>query len=108
MSRLTDGLPGPNGQLRIPQRTETKLEAKRFMQRCRSESGTTYERIANATGRAMTHVYDAFNVNDDRRHLTYADLIALSRHSQTKQFVAHLLAPIEQGIGGKGPPDGSR
>lgn len=105
MSRLTDGLPGPNGTPRLP--SPQRIEAKRHAQRCRSESGTTYERIAAATGRPLTCVYDAFNVRDDRRHLTYADLIALSRHSQTKSFVAHLLQPIEQGIGGKGtPPDG--
>lgn len=103
--RLTDGLHTP----RVP--SPQRIEAKRFAQRSRSESGTTYERIANATGRQLSHVYDQMNVSDDRRHITYADLIAMSRHTATKQFVAHLLQPIEQAMrgGGEGkPPDGQR
>lgn len=102
MSRITDGLGSP----RVP--SPHRQEAKRFAQRYRSECGTTYERIATATGRALTHVYDALNISDDRRHLSYADLIAMSRHSGTRQYVAHLLQPIEQGIKGtgNGNPDG--
>lgn len=96
MSR-TSGLPrpGPN---------PTRLEGKRHAQRARCDAGVTYEQIAKATGRSMQLVYDAMNVNDDRRHLSYADLIAMSRHSHTKTFVAHLLEPIEQNVRPKPEP----
>lgn len=95
MSR-TGGLPrpGPN-----PMRREGKQHA----QRARCDAGVTYEQIAKATGRSMQCVYDAMNMNDDRKHLSYADLIAMSRHSHTKTFVAHLLEPIEQNVRPKEP-----
>lgn len=115
MSRLTDGLPGPAREPRMP--SPRCMEAKLLARRSRSETGTTYERIANATGRALSYVYDQMNERTDRRPLTYADLIALSRNSQTKQFVAHLLQPIEQAMHAHAtapgkpegtPPDGNR
>jgi hypothetical protein len=97
----TDGLPRPNGGGRIP--SPARQEGKRYAQRARCEAGVTYEQIAQATGRSMQLVYDAMNVNDDRRHLSYADLIAMSRHTMTKTFVAHLLEPIEQNVKPKEP-----
>lgn len=108
MSRLTDGLDAPGARSwRNPDRAQHRRECKLIAQRARCDSGLTYERMAQATGRAMTTVYDIMNVNDDRRQLTYADLIAMSRHSMTRTFVAHLLQPIEQAIRpGEEKPDG--
>lgn len=103
--RVTDGLPRPSigsAPSRVP--SPTRQEGKRIAQRARCDAGVTYEQIAAATGRSMQLVYDALNVNDDRRHLSYADLIAMSRHSHTKSFVAHLLEPIQQNV----KPDGKR
>ena len=106
---LTDGLGGgsssSNGARRIP--SPLRREGKQVAQRARCDSGTTYEQIARATGRSMQLVYDALNVNDDRRQITYADLLAMSRHSHTKAFVAHLLEPVEKSLKGP-PPDGKR
>ena len=104
MGRVTDGLPSPSHSVggNYPHRQESKQHARRAL----SDSGTTYEKIATATGRSITIVYDKLNMGNDRRHLTYADLIALSRHTGTKQFVAHLLQPIEQNMRGAPKPDG--
>ena len=103
MSRLTDGLDGPNPRNRWsdPQRADHRREAKVTIQRARCDAGVPYERIAQATGRSVTVVYEIMNVGIDRRQLTYADLIAMSRHSMTRSFVAHLLQPIQQEL--KGP-----
>lgn len=112
MSRLTDGLSGPSGRTaraRTPdpeRQLDLRQESKRFAQRAKCDAGITYEKIATATGRSMQLVYDAMNVNDDRRVLTYADLIAMSRHTMTKQFVAHLLQPIEQAMRPTAAPEG--
>lgn len=111
MSRLTDSLPGPgNSDVRYPQRAEAKSCARRAL----SESGTTFEKVARATGRSISVAWDLLNVGNDRRHMTYADLIAMSRHTATRLFVAHLLQPIEQNMKGptptaspaEGKPDG--
>lgn len=105
MSRLTDGLDGPNARRswRNPERLEHRRECKLMVQRARCESGTTYKLMAASTGRSINTVWDIMNVNDDRRMLTYADLVAMAQHTMTRTFVAHLLKPIEQALRG---PDG--
>lgn len=118
MSKLTSALPKPShdgrGGLNLREQHPYRFEAKRYAQRARCDAGVTYEQMAIAMGRSLPIVYGQLNVADERRQLTYADLIAMARHSNTRQFVAHLLAPIEQGIRAavalapEGPADGKR
>lgn len=102
MPRLTASLPQPSldgrGGLNNRNQHPHRFEGKRHAQRARCDAGVTYEQIAVATGRSLPIVYGQLNVADERRQLTYADLIAMARHSCTRSFVAHLLAPIEQSI----------
>ena len=103
---LTAGLPGPNGGSTGYVAQPLRREGKLLAQRARCDSGTTYEQIAAATARSLQVVWDVMNVNDKRRQLSYSDLLALSRHSQTKTFVAHLLEPIVANTQPKPPTDG--
>lgn len=76
-------------------------EAKRVARRAKSESGVTYEQIAEAVEqRTVANVYDMLSEGDDKRHLRYGDLIAMSQRTHTKVFVEALLEPLTKNLKG--------